>query len=297
MINQPHEVTSCSFNKLDKIIQEIEKYKLSNENGQLIYRGILLGLPLWILVAGSECRAKQFGYPIKVEFDGKPAYVIDARSQTSASAMSLYRVTNHPDYELNAQLGFLTAIWDSPDQRIVANIASDLSPIYATWLSSTITAAFNLAVDQRTEVSIIAAYFYWSLLGIEDNVDKIASRISMDLKLEFDRVIEVIENSGEVNNLTQFVSALKLSSAGVRLKDIDVSSIYQVSTGVWTGAMGRTVMEIAMEYPPYIVALTSNVLTDRSYRRTRFADYVKIFDRRHEIKELPIALSHIFKSE
>lgn len=296
MINQPHEATSCSFNKLDKIVQEIERYHLSAENGQLIPRHIVLGNPVWILVAGNECKAKPFGYPIKANFRGTDVYVVDTRSQTSATSFGQYRITNHPDYELSAQLGFLTSIWDSPDRRIVANIASDLSPIYATWLSSTISAAFNLAVDQRTEISIIAAFFYWNQLDVEDSIDKIASRISIDLKLEFDRVIEVIENSGDVSNLEGFLNALKASSAGVRLKHLDVSALYQVCTGVWTGALGRTVMEIAIEYPPYIVGLVSNVLTDKSYRRTRFNDYVKIFDRRREIQELPHALTHIFKS-
>ncbi len=295
MIDQPQEATSCSFNKIDSIVRELEQYKLSPDSSQLIFQQNALGNPLYVLVAGTECKAKPFGYPLKVKFSGEDAYVVDARSVTAINGMHQYRVTNVSDWDLLLKLATLTTIWDSVDRRALANIAVDLSPIYATWISSTVAAAFNLQVDQRTEVSILAAYFYWLQLGVEDNLDKIASRIAMDLKLEFSRVIEVVENAGDMQKLDGFVTALKASSGGVRLKDVDVATLWQVSTGVWTGQLGRTTMEIASEYPPYIVALTTMALIDRSYRRTRFHEYVMLFDRRQEIKQLPESVAHLFK--
>ena len=295
MIKQPQEATSCSFNKIDGIVRELEQYRLSPQSSQLIAFGNELGNPLFILVAGTGCRAKPFGYPIKVKFYNEDAYVVDARSFTAVSGMGGYRVTDHPNYDLITKLGLMAAIWDSTDHRTVANIAVDLSPIFATWFASTISAAFNLQIDQRTEISILAAFFYWNQLGIEDNIDKIASRIAIDLKLEFDRVINVVEVATGVNNLTEFVEALKGTSGGIRLEKLDVATLWQVSTGVWTGALGRTTMEIASEYPPYIVALSVVSLTDRSYRRTRFHEYVSLFDRRPEIKRLPESVAHLFR--
>lgn len=295
MIKQPQEATSCSFNKIEAIIRELEQYKLSPDASQLIYQQNALGNPLYVLVAGTGCKAKPFGYPIKVKFNGEDAYVVDARSVTAISGMGNYRVTNVADYDLLVKLGTLTTIWDSVDHKTVANIAVDLSPIYATWLSSTLAAAFNLQTDQRTEVSILAAYFYWLQLDVEDNVDRLASRIAVDLKLEFDRVIGVIEEAGDISKVAGFVDALKASSGGIRLEKLDVATLWQVSTGVWSGALGRTTMEIAMEFPPYIVALTVMALTDRSYRRTRFHDYVSLFDRRPEIRQLPESVAHLFK--
>lgn len=295
MIIQPSEATSCSFIKLDGIIKDIEQYALSNESSQLHPLRNALGNDLYMLTAGTGCKAKPFGVPIKIKFADKDAYVVDARQVTAISAMGQFRVTSLPDYQLLGLLGLCTTIWDSSDRNLVANVASDLSPIYATWLSSTISAAFNLAVDQRTEISILAAYFYWVQLGIESDVDRIGARIAKDLKLEFDRVIGVIDNAGELNNLQAFVDALKTTSAGVRLDKFDIPTLYQVSAGVWMGPMGRPVMEVALEYPAYIVALTAVALTDRSYRRSRFFEYVNLFDRRPEIKQLPESLQHLKK--
>lgn len=295
MIDQPQEATSCSFNKIDAIIRELEQYKLSPDSSQLIFQQNSLGNPLYILVAGSGCKAKPFGYPIKVKFGGEDAYVVDVRSVTAISGMQQYRITNVSDFDLLIKLATMTTIWDSVDRRTLSNIAVDLSPIYATWISSTISAAFNLQIDQRTEVAILAAYFYWLQLNVEDNVDKIASRIAIDLKQEFDRVIDVVENAGSIDKLVDFVEALKATSGGIRLKDMDVATLWQVSTGVWSGQLGRTTMEIASEYPPYIVALSSMALVDRSYRRTRFHEYVSLFDRRQEIKQLPESVAHLFK--
>lgn len=296
MIIEPKDATSCSFIKLDGIVRDLEGYALSHNSAQLQPLNNAVGKDLYMLVAGTECRAKPFGIPVKVKIRDKECYVIDARQVTAISALNAFKVTNQPDFDLLGWVGLMTAIWDSEDKSLVANLAADLSPIYATWLSSTISAAFNLAVDQRTEVSIVAAYFYWSLLGIEENVDKISSRIAKDMKLDFNKVIEVVETSGELKNLADFVEALKATTGGVRLEKFDIASLYQVSTGVWMGSNGRNIMEIAIEYPPYIVALTYKALTEKSYRRSRFFEYVSLFDRRMEISQLPGALDYLKKS-
>lgn len=296
MIIEPKDATSCSFIKLDGIVRDLEGYALSHNSSQLQPLNNAVGTDLYMLVAGTECRAKPFGVPVKVKIHGKDCYVVDTRQVTAISALNQFKVTNQPDFDLLGWIGLMTAIWDSEDKALVANLATDLSPIYATWLSSTVSAAFNLEVDQRTEVSIVAAYFYWSLLGIEDNVDKISSRISKDLKLDFNKVIDVVENAGEVKDLAGFVTALKSTTGGIRLEKLDVASLYQVSTGVWMGTTGRTIMEIAIEYPPYIVALTYKALTEKSYRRSRFFEYVSLFDRRTEISQLPGALDYLKKS-
>ena len=295
MINQPSAATSCSFVKLDGIIKDIELYALSHDNSQLHAMSNALGNPLYMLTAGTGCRAKPFGVPVKIKFGDKDAYVVDARQVTAISALGQFRVTNLPDYELLGLIGLTTTIWDSSDRNLVGNVASDLSPIYATWLSSTISAAFNLAVDQRTEISILAAYFYWTQLGLESDPDRIAARIAKDLKLDFDRVITVVDNAGALTNLESFITAIKTTSGGIRLDKFDVPTLYQVSAGVWMGAMGRPIMEVALEFPPYIVALTNMALVDRSYRRSRFFEYVNLFDRRPEIKQLPESLQHLKK--
>lgn len=296
MIIEPKDATACSFIKLDGIVRDLEGYALSHNSSQLQPLQNVLGKDLYILVAGTECRAKPFGVPVKIKIHNKECYVVDVRQVTAISALNSYKVTNQPDFDLLGWIGLMVAIWDSEDKSMVANIATDLSPIYATWLSSTLSAAFNLDVDQRTEVSIVAAYFYWSLLDIESNVDKIASRIAKDLKLDFDKVTEVVENSGDLKDLAGLTVALKTTTGGIRLEKLDVASLFQVSTGVWMGANGRNIMEIAIEYPPYIVALTYKALTEKSYRRSRFFEYVSLFDRRPEISQLPDALNYLKKS-
>lgn len=296
MIEQPKDATSSTFIKLDGIIKDIEIYALSHDNTQLHSLNNAIGLPLYMLTAGTGCRAKPFGIPIKIMFGGKDVYVVDGRQVTAISSIDSFKITNHPELDTIAMTGLMAAIWDSPDRHMVANVATDLSPIYATWLSSTIAASFNLHIDQRTEVSIVAAWFYWNLLNIEDNVDKIIGRISKDLKLDFDRVSGVVDTVGPCATLDEFIVALKGTSGGLRLDKFDIPTLYQVSTGVWSGASGRTIMEIAIEYPPYIVALTNNALTDKSHKRTRFFEYVHLYDRRIEIMRLPEAVSHLKKT-
>ena len=296
MIIEPKDATSCSFIKLDGIVRDLEGYALSHNSSQLQALNNAIGKDLYLLVAGTECRAKPFGVPVKIKIHNKECYVVDARQVTAISAMNAYKVTNQPDFDLLGWIGLMTAIWDSEDKSLVANLATDLSPIYATWISSTVSAAFNLDVDQRTEVSIVAAYFYWSLLGIEESVDKISSRIAKDMKLDFNKVIDVVENAGEVKDLAGLVTALKSTSGGVRLDKLDIAALYQVSTGAWMGANGRSIMEIAIEYPPYIVALTYKALTEKGYRRSRFFEYVSLFDRRSEINNLPNSLEYLKKS-
>lgn len=296
MINQPKDATSCNFLNVDGIIKEVELYSLSGNTSQLYSLGNLLGLPVHVLVAGTECKAKPFGVPLRMKIFNTDAYVVDARQVTSISNAFQYKVTNSADFSLLGLIGIMSAIWDSTDNHMVKNAASDLAPIYANWLAATISSAFNLALDQRTEIQIVAAYFYWTLLQIEDDKNKIAARIAVDIKTDFDRVANLLDGVEELNTLESFVAALKTTSAGVRLDRFDVATLYQVSTGVWTGAAGRTHMEVALEHPAYILALTATALTERSYRRARFAEYVSLFDRRPEIKQLPLTVKHITQS-
>ena len=116
------------------------------------------------------------------------------------------------------------------------------------------------------------------------------------MKLDFNKVIDVVENSGEVKDLAGLVTALKSTSGGVRLDKLDIAALYQVSTGAWMGSNGRSIMEVAIEYPPYIVALTYKALTEKGYRRSRFFEYVSLFDRRSEINNLPNSLEYLKKS-
>lgn len=295
MIDQPKNTTASIFVKLDGIVRDVELYALSNDNAQLHDLQNAIGTPLYMLVAGTGCKAKPFGIPIKCTISGKDAYVIDVRQVTAISSIGGFRITNIPDMDTIGLTGLMTAIWDSGDRHLVANIASDLSPIYATWLSTTLSAAFNLDISQRTDVTIVAALFYFNQLAIDDNVDRIIGRIAKDLKLEFDKVSGVVDNVGECSTLNDFITALKGTSGGLILDKLDIPTLFQVSTGVWGGAIGKTMMEVAMEFPPYIVALTNNALTDKSYRRTRFFEYVKLFDRRPEIQHLPEAITHLKK--
>jgi hypothetical protein len=222
MIDQPKNTTASVFIKLDTIVKDIELYALSNDNAQLHSLDNAIGTPLYMLVAGTGCRAKPFGIPVKCNLAGIEAYVIDVRQVTAISAMGGFRITNIPDMETLGLTGLMTAIWDSPDRHLVANIASDLSPIYSTWLSTTISAAFNLDISQRTDVNITAALFYWKQLNIDDNIDKIIGRIAKDLRLEFDKVSTIVDNAGECSTLDEFLVALKGTSGGVILEKLDV---------------------------------------------------------------------------
>lgn len=287
-MNSPHQTTSCRFIKLDTIAKGIESYALSHENYQLVPINNLFGLPCYILTAGTSCSVKPFTIPVKFNLRGQECYCIDARQVTAVSGYGSYRITSFPDWNLLSLLCLLTSIWDSSDRTLVENIAIDLSAIYGTWVSSTISAYGNLQPDQRGEVTILGAYFYLSQITEEaKNIDKISGRIAKDLKLDFDRVYDVVSTAGSpILNLDDFVEAIKATSAGIRLDKLETPVIYQVSTAVWTGTLGRGIMEVALEFPPYIVALVHQAINEKSYRRCRFFEYVEIFNRRREIEAI-----------
>ena len=287
-IKKPQEANSAVFFKTDSIIRELEKYAHHPAGShQLRMIGNKLGDPVYYLVAGSDCQAKPFGFPLEIQIHGNKAWIVDVRAVTSPSLIGGFKVTNVPDYELILDLGLATSIWASSDKHFLESIASACAPVYATWISSTLVPAFGLEADQKSEVFILAAYYYWCQLGEVTNPDKVAQRIAIDLRVEFDRVISLIDLNPNINSLADFCTAIKGTSGGVRLNDITPETIYQTSAGVWTGARGRSFMEIALEYPAYFATLVKETLVTRSYSRTRFSDYVKIYDRRPDIKEIP----------
>lgn len=294
MISNPLNTVACVPYKVDQIVSGIEKYAIQHpERNQLQRIGVTSPYPVYAFVHGSDCTVKPFDFPLKVVIDSEDAYVFDARNSTRTGGFSSYTVTNPADFGTMSLVSSLSCAWDSDDQSIIANLAAEVLPIYATWQSSTISAAFNLGVDQRTEVMIVAALYYWNLLGIEGNPDKVALRISIDLKVDIDKVFEMASLVGEGSDISTYIEALKGTSAGVRLEKLDTALLYQVSTGAWPSTNGRTLLSIGIQYPPIILAMTSLVTQDKSYRRGRFRDYVSIYDRRPAIATLSQTLAKL----
>lgn len=299
MILQPAETTSCRFLKFDTTVQKLQQYQLSSSNYQLEPLNNAFGLPCFRLVAGTQCDAKPFNVPLKIAFSSGEAYVVDCRQVTSVSNMGQYRVNQPSDFETLTLMCLLTAIWDSPDRGLLENIALDLSPVFGKWLETTL-GSNNLMPDQRTDILVVSAYYYLRQIR-NDPAPKLVDRLSKDLHLEFERVKEIVEmiddKYGEMKTLIDLVEAFKLTSAGIRLQKYDESVFYQVTCGAWTGPLGRGFLEVASEYPPYIVALVHQAVTEKSYRRSRFADCVKLFDRRQEISNIGQSLAYLRKEK
>lgn len=299
MFLEPSQTTPSRFVKLDGVVRDIEAHILhSGSQSQLIPINNKLGIPAYMLVAGSMCKAKPFGIPITFNNRGTESLVVDARHLTSPSVVGGYRVSNLLDFNHLRVVATLTAVWMSKDKHFLHSTAMDLAPIFATWFSTTLSSTLGLPLEQRGELSIVAAYYYLSLIGVETNKLKLTSKIAIDLKFEYDWVESILANVGELTDLASYVEALKTTSAGIRLDKVDTATLYQVSAGVWKlDAVNRGMTEVAMEYPPIVIAMTYTALTDRSYRKLRFYDYVSLFERRREIQDLPNALKTILNSQ
>lgn len=295
MFLEPSQTTPSRFVKLDGVVKDIEAHSFhSGPQSQLIPVNNRLGLPVYVLVAGSMCKAKPFGIPITFKYKGVESVVVDARHLTSPSAVGGFKITNLLDFNHLKVIAVLTAVWMSKDKHFLHSTAMDLTPIFATWFSTTLGSTLGLPMEQRGEISIVAAYYYLNLVGVDIDKLKLTTKIAIDLKFEYEWVESIVSGLDKVDDLASYVEALKTTSAGVRLDKVDAATLYQVSAGVWKlDAVSRGLTEVAMEYPPFLIAMTYTALMDRSYRKLRFYDYVSLFERRREIQDLPNSLKTI----
>ena len=300
----PYQTFACTGYNLEKITQEIQLEMVVDKHGSMIDLANSIGDRVYALFSNLKFNPKPFPHPLDVAQtkhsggDNANLVVIDARPFTKISKLQGFDVTKHVEYDLARRRAVLHAIWRSGDAYLIQNACSPLIQVYAAWISESL--AKHLNVDSFTQLKIanIAAWWYWCQNNKEEDLtenrrSKIYREIAEATRCSYDTVEDDLRDIGYFDDLEIFCNEVKERTDNSRIKYLDPASVIQLSTGGWIGTWSREIMSVAIEYPPYFIAVVYTAIHERGARSALFAKFVQRFSSRPEMKGFKQAIDRI----
>lgn len=220
-----------------------------------------------------------FGHPVVLDNNNGSADVfVDLRTYTRldrASGDYVIKLNNESTFEINRAL--LNSVWVKRDPFVLLSISPIPMIVFAGWISENIARRFALTAKEQLTLAIYSAYYYYCLFSDNDKFDDqdtngIISSISRNLRCSSLDVIEVIDKLPFViENITTFCQLMEETVGNVRLKNFNISLMYQLLGNSWFGINARELIGVSLEHPPTWISLVLSAYSERTYRNTILA--------------------------
>jgi len=80
-----------------------------------------------------------------------------------------------------------------------------------------------------------------------------------------------------------------------RMADFSPGLLVAFTKSAWFGAAAQEVSAIALEYPPYLMAMVAASVDDRSYKNSRMTQLVEIYDRQGSGRQYAMAVASLIQ--
>ena len=220
-----------------------------------------------------------FNYPFIDERDGQTISFVDMRSITSYDERNAtLRIRNQNEYDIRLITGNIANEWaKGRTERFLLSLPLGLS-VYSIWLGMAVAGRFSVDPLTQGKVSILAAIFYINNFYPEDKIARkehkatLQSMITRHCDLVTPEVASIVNEYSTLSDIESLCTAMKEYTQNVRLKDLNVATLFDAVGGYWFGNYGSEMMAVSLEYPPVWLGLVLSSLVDRSHQRTRLGD-------------------------
>lgn len=294
MYKSPYDTTYLQLQRtnLTLLINKVSEAKITtNQFHEALSPGKkpVLDIPLLTIVPGLA-EIPPFIHPITIEETSKrKTVIVDTRNSMRLQRDGDVSIQSLLDYNFSVARGILQCLWNDENERVaVRNVGIIPMRLFARWITNNISIRRSLTLDAQLRVSIISAYFYFSLFTSPDDyhmadadlsrcVSNIAKATFADAKMVYDIIgdnpkqmtIPLLMNVGE------FCNALVNHSQSLSLENMDSSFLYTVTGGSWFGANSREILAVALEHPPTWLAIVYTAAYERGYRNTSIGRMVQ----------------------
>lgn len=230
---------------------------------------------------------------------------IDLRSYWSqiSHAMELGKeITSGPARLLIDQAILQKAWMVEPSARTrMASLGELPLHTYSYWVAEGISRVITADVNTQREIVELAAWFYQcsfieQLPNDEDFIYKVASKISRVSWGTIDPIIEMINQVGYLKDLSDLSNAIR-NLQSVRTDKVNPGLIVTALAGSWFGSTSaRETAAVALEYPPFFLAMLTRATTDALYRKSPIFDIAKRADKRGKFDEYHRAYMNLIRS-
>lgn len=222
-----------------------------------------------------------FSHPICFERNNEILFAIDIRPFTRALREGGTKIIASTEYQFLIIRALLTMSWAKGSFTDFSTMGDIAPRVYIRFLSEAIIRRLGLAPTEQMTISIITGLFFFSLFEEKEGLFnqatslKIGTRIARVTAIPLTKVLEVIDNVPRLNNISDYILALKENLNSNRLEFFNEGLLYSMVSGGWFGSNSREIVAVSLEHIPTFYAMLYMAITDRSYHSSYFSKMVE----------------------
>lgn len=211
----------------------------------------------------------------------KPTLSMDARSFGAIHQGSReFAVRNETEYRLALRRAQLNQVWLHQDPAILRNISAVPLTVFANWVSESARRTFALEAHEQMQIMILAGVYYCSLFTDEDEMSEnsklaIVSTLTRTLRVTAQSVLDVLDAIPMMTGVESFCQHCQTVTGSVRLKNLNVGTLYAMLGGSWWGTNAKEMVAVALEHPPTWIAILMAAFTERGYKKSAITQLVE----------------------
>ena len=213
-----------------------------------------------------------FNHPIHIEFRGNPYIISDLRPFTRVAENDKgWEISNNKEFDFTVIKSILTAKWYAEDRTDMGAEGRLAGTVFAHMLANKISDHYGLHTGVKIDITIVAALYYSYLF--KDSIDEYrdiskVQDVYKHLELPVRNIERVIGAVESPTSLATLVAAIKTASNTVKTTNLNIGTLLTMMNSIFYGFNSREVIAIALEYPPYWIAMVGSTINDKSYRNS-----------------------------
>ncbi len=226
--------------------------------------------------------------------------VLDARGLKRERRDGPPVIISAADYRFAVREALLTYLWMNDGPMAFSQLGILPIRVYARWVSEGLTRSLGLDPLDQMRLSILAGYYYMCQFQSNETTALsptqlvgMANILSRALAIKIEDVMHALTGLPILTDLASFMATVKGDGASLRFEQANNGLLYTKLGGTWYGARARTIVGVALEYPPTFVTMLLSAYADRTYHSSYFAKLAANADRQQLSRDFVLAMNHL----
>lgn len=292
MLLMPYDTTICKLYDEKKIVNQIKRAQIDLPLPEVETPGGNKVRNLFFITPNEEHEdVANFTQFVNLGTDQEPKLVLDGRPYMRLDRRTgTYRLTAANDYMFQCVRGALTLRLLEGDKHILRRLGDVPAITFVRWITLALAQRFNLDLGTQMRMSIVCAYYYYSLFDSEladDNEARVmmANIVARVTRADLRTVTEVSDSIKSLKTVDDFVATLSSDIGSIRMGQLKFPDLFTLVASSFVGVNYRENVGVALEHLPTFIAMVYTALSDRSYRKTVISRRAETAGRTNELKQ------------
>lgn len=286
MFLSPYQTTTCKNYNIPNIVDNVRKDLMAGGSIMPLYGPNLFTTTANVRILSPKAASRQFTQiltPLELTRPEDPDYVVDGRTTLTVNRQTRETTAKvELDYNRSIMLVSLISHWqqDHQSRMDLLNISPLCGRVYASYMGNRVSRMLNLDLEYEFMIGVVAAWYYYCSFYTKEEFtsnrrDLAARYINQWTRLPPQRALPIIEKLDHLEDLAEFVEALKVIIGGPGVQQLTVGLLLSKISNGWFDNSGKENLVVAFEYPPMWVYICVAALDTRSFSRSEVGKLIQ----------------------